>query len=73
MKKLLAITAFAALIAPPALAQSNNDATVVRPGAASYVAPLEPNADWINIYIDNYGGSRPVRVPNSPHQPYGAW
>ena len=74
MKKLLAVTAFVALFAPPALAQSGIGAGVVRPGGAGYyVGPLGSNADWSNIYIDNYGGSRLVRVPNSRHQPYGAW
>jgi hypothetical protein len=73
MKKVLAVTALVALVASPALAQSEMGVGAARPGAAYYVGPLGPNADWSNIYIDNYGGSRLVRVPNSRHQPYGAW
>jgi len=73
MKKLLAVTALVALSASPALAQSHKGAGASQPGAAYYVGPLGPNADWSNIYVDNYGGSRLVRVPNSTHQPYGAW
>jgi hypothetical protein len=73
MKKLLAVTALVAVIASPALAQSEMGIGAARPGILDYAGPLGPIADWSDIYIDNYGRSRSIRVPNSTHKPYGLW
>ncbi len=61
MKKILAAAALVALVASPALARSHNTDDY----GTEYVGPLGPNADWSNVYMDNYGGSRLVRVPNA--------